>query len=487
MNQTAGDEETKLKLKKLRFEASWGSRLEIFKSVGSVIAALGVIGTLSVAFYQQSESRISRDDDRFDRSVARVGSSNTPERLTGLAGLQQFLTSGDADRQRAALLYLVNATAIETDPAVRGAMIDTFNSLRELRVAPSALNAGLLAARDRNRALLNRLFSRPWSATKTKPSFDVDLPELAMDPVPQLEKDELMATGGAIAALVRAGAKVGDLSHTFCKDCDFSSSPDKKIDLSGVNFDSSILRHAKFFGTNLDGSSFSNADLFYTDFTSASLKHAKLTEEPQTVPYKLQAGYATRNLSNVWGTTFACADLTDAEFSGQLVFGLIFNDPIFGGYGRDEFFGADLNDTNFIGAQFYVAVPSDRVSPGENSFPLGQLSPVGQAPGSGLSDPIDYVGNQKYVVWTSALSNDTGFTTPIKGPYRRSLIFVISSLGFAKNLDTAKLPPAVLNYIKQNKSIFEKPARSYDCKGNRSFDITLMFGPDDVGPKNTRP
>jgi hypothetical protein len=161
-----GNEEYELRVKKLAFETGWGKFFEGFRAIGTIFAAIGVIGTLALGLYQQRQNRISRDDERFDRSVARVGSGQTSERLTGLAGLQQFLVSGDADRQQAALLYLVNAATIETDPTLRSAIIDTFNSLQNSELNPRVLNAALLSARDRNRALFKRFRDRPWSATR---------------------------------------------------------------------------------------------------------------------------------------------------------------------------------------------------------------------------------------------------------------------------------------------------------------------------------
>jgi len=478
-------EEYELRVKKLKFETHWGKFFEGFKAIGSIVAALGVIVTLFLAFYQQGQNRVSRDDERFDRSVARVGSSQTAERLTGLAGLQQFLVSKDADREKSALLYLVNATTIETDPTVRSAMLDTFNSLRDLSLSPDALNAALQSARDRNRALFKRFLSRPWTATRDKPSYNVDFPELAMDPIQQPEKDQVLATAGLIAALVRAGAKADDLSGIFCLNCTFNASG-RKVNLSGVNFDEAMLRGTSFLAVNLQGASFRNADLLAADFTSASLRNAKFTADTVLVAHSLGAAYATRNLMNVRGTNFACADLSGADFSGRLIFGLILNDPIFGGYGRDEFFAADLRESNFIGAQFFVAVPQSSASVEPGSYGLGKLSPVGQALGSGPSDPLDYAGT-KYVAWTFTIADDTGFTVPLKSGYRRSLIMILSSFEAAKNLSAAKIPPAMLRYLEANKAILEKPVRSYDCKGQRSFDITQMFHQDDVGPKNTQP
>jgi hypothetical protein len=126
------------------------------------------------------------------------------------------------------------------------------------------------------------------------------------------------------------------------------------------------------------------------------------------------------------------------------------------------------------------------VSDRQDSSELGPLSPVGQAVGSGPSDPLDYV-SAKYVAWTFPIANDTGFTVSLKSGYRRSLVMVLSSFAAAKNLSKAKIPGPILRYIEQNKAILEKPVRSYDCKGKNNFNMDQMFHPDDVGPKNMQP
>jgi hypothetical protein len=275
---------------------------------------------------------------------------------------------------------------------------------------------------------------------RDKPSYNTDFPELAIDPIQGQEREQLAATGSVMAAL-----------HV-----------------------------------NLEQASFHNADLLAADFTAATLTHAKFTADSALVPYILQAAYATKNLMSLRGANFACANLVGADFSGRMIFGFIFDDPVFGGYGRDEFFGADLRDANFLGSQFFVAVPEQMAPRNENSFRFGELSPVGQAMVSAPSDPVDYVGT-KYVTWTFAISNETGFTIPLKSHYRRSLIMVLSSLASAKNLKNAKFPAAVITYIDQYKPILEKPVKTYDCEGQKSFNIDQMFHPDDVGPKNMQP
>ena len=85
------------------------------------------------------------------------------------------------------------------------------------------------------------------------------------------------------------------------------------------------------------------------------------------------------------------------------------------------------------------------------------------------------------------MADDTGFTVPLKSGYRRSLIMVLSSLETSKNLSEAKMPPSLLRYLEQYQPILDKPVKSYDCKGQHGFDLTQMYNPDDVGPKNMQP
>lgn len=94
-----------LEIRKLQFEVTTGKRLELFKAVAPLVTSLGILGTLFVGLWQMRQTQVSRDDDRFERSVTRLGSTQANERLTGLAGIQQFLKSPDPARQESTLRY----------------------------------------------------------------------------------------------------------------------------------------------------------------------------------------------------------------------------------------------------------------------------------------------------------------------------------------------------------------------------------------------
>jgi hypothetical protein len=86
-------EELKLNLEnqKLRYELGIGKWIEVAKSLSGVATMLGILVTLGLGIMQIRLTQTSRDDERFERSVSRLGSLQPSERLTGIAGIEQFL------------------------------------------------------------------------------------------------------------------------------------------------------------------------------------------------------------------------------------------------------------------------------------------------------------------------------------------------------------------------------------------------------------
>jgi hypothetical protein len=99
------------------------------KAITGPAAALGLVFTMYLAWSQREEARRARDDERFERAIARIGSTQVPERLTGIAGLEQFLKSSEPERQAKSLQYLVNGVVIEPDATARSAILDIFSGL----------------------------------------------------------------------------------------------------------------------------------------------------------------------------------------------------------------------------------------------------------------------------------------------------------------------------------------------------------------------
>jgi hypothetical protein len=88
-------------------------------------AGLAAVIALFIAFYfnsrQLAQLAASRDDERFDKAVSRLGSQSPSERIAGLAGLQLFLEPSQRSRHEAVLLFMANAVAVEKDTTERDA------------------------------------------------------------------------------------------------------------------------------------------------------------------------------------------------------------------------------------------------------------------------------------------------------------------------------------------------------------------------------
>ena len=340
----AADEGPALEAEKLRLEVEKlrkdlrPDKLKIFTTVAAMVSILGIIGTLSLGLRQLHQAQVVRIDERFESVVTRLSSSQPSERLAGLSGLEQFLRGTNSEYQGNALHYLVNAAVIEQDPTVRGAIVDVFETAPKFHLSAQLLNAALLTARDRNRAIYRRLamqFTEEERAGKT-PRHDPSYSEVPFGSPPEKQLRSLEASASAIAALVRAGGKVEDLSGIYCADCVFST-VDSPSNLSGVKFDNSILRDAMFTNAELKSASFNDTDLSEAYFISSDLQFAKITASPPSVPWSFLAVESSGNLSSAEGANFSCSDLSHADFTGSAIFGLINQNPEGIGAVHDEF------------------------------------------------------------------------------------------------------------------------------------------------------
>ena len=474
-----------LELEKLRFEATTSKKLEIFKGIGVFVTTLGILGTLWLGISQLRETQASHDDERFERAVARLASSQATERLTGLAAVQQFLRSPDSSRQESTLRYLVNAVVIEHDPTVRSAILDVLNSLSDLHLNRHALSEGLATARDRNRAILRRLmdeFTNAQTVAK-KRLVGSSYSEVPIGNPPLDERAPLDSSAAAIAALVRAGGRVDDLSLTYCVECKFSTlaSPSH---LANVSFENAFLRRADFSGADLHSSSFHNADLILTNFTSANLESADFSEDAPLESWTEAAAVYSGNLASSWGATFACSDLSKTNFGGRTIVTLIYEDPVYGGASHDEFYKANLDGAKLGKVSALIAIPAQMMS---SVGTPGSILPKEFSPIDGVASPtgnqVDYFDKGKYALWQSDLNSGI---KQLPNPYRRDLVVAMSSLAAASHVESAELPDGLRSFIAENAGIISKPFVSFDCKGGKSVDVSDVLSPSDKGPKATR-
>jgi uncharacterized protein YjbI with pentapeptide repeats len=473
--QPVPDEETLERKEKLRLESEVLRRqlrksfllIEWAKAVAGPVAVLGLFCTMYIALSQREDARQGRDDERFERAITRIGSNQTSERLTGIAGLQQFLDSGDARHQTNALQYLVNAAAIEEDATVRSAILDVFGGADPSHITLQAMNKALISARDRNRAILVRYIDHFFAIPLVNNRFPSG-PAYSEVPIGELSQEQrapLEATANIIAALIRDGAKTEDMSRVYCVECKFGRD-DKSVDMSHINFEGAFLRRADFRNANLSASSFHNADLVQTSFTSANLHAAKLTSDVPITPWEELAGVAANNLLAMHGASFVCADLSEADFAGRPIFAFIYKNPVFGSDAHDNFARANLKGTNLIGFQFLLAIPADMVKDKKNPnlLEIEKVFPVTWGQASGPSQTLASIGGKDYVVFTVATSKDFRFTGSINTKDLWDLVLAFRQLRLARNLFEAEIPEGLRTFLKANENLFSTPPSDPGCK-----------------------
>lgn len=464
----------RLQITKLRYEIGRGRRLEEIKGMLAIFTVVGVIFTVYIGLSQQKQAAAYRNDDRFDRSIARLSSHEPSERLAGLAGMQQFLYTKDAERQKSSLIYLVNAASLEADPTVRSAIEDTFNGLSKHPLPQGVLNPALELARDHNLSLLHHqieVFTQKQVESK-KLLVNEHYTEVLIGDPSSAENLPLKTTGRLIASLIRAGARIPDLKGIYCVECDFNG---ENIDLSGVSFDNALLRRANFQGVRLDDTSFHNSDLVLTNFARASLKRANISADTMFVPFQIMAAREVGDMYASYGAIFACANLQGANFSGRLLFTLIYDDPIWGGSQRDEFYGANLDQADLSNVQFGIALPMSKFSGDTPKARIPDtLSPVLPFHLQGSTEPLHYFKDDLYRIWTVSAAADTELKS--LDNYKTDAQFAFGSLHSANAWRQASLPWSFRTILADYDKNFKKPPVSYDCKtGQKSVDVSSMF------------
>ena len=176
----------------------------------------------------------------------------------------------------------------------------------------------------------------------------------------------LRASGMAITIFVKKGTTQRDFSRIGCSDCDFSSGA-VSLDLSAANFDKANLSNARFDGTKLTAASFDSADLTGTSFEGAQVQRARFTGIADD-------SYAVHEFIRTGGKPgvpdFACADLSQADFTGSLFFGLIESeDPNERISGDPDLFKTNLTNANLkqIGIYALPLMRSKTGKPFENT------------------------------------------------------------------------------------------------------------------------
>jgi uncharacterized protein YjbI with pentapeptide repeats len=452
--------------------------LEVAKVVVGAITIFSLIGTFLLGLKQIDEARQSRDDQRFDQAVARLSGSTATERLAGVAGLGLYLEPQQKAWHRATLRFLMNALALEQDPTVRGELLDSVSNLRPPSISQDDLNDALQTLRDRNRALYARqrgLYADKiihGTAHLTDPGDD----ETGVGQASDEDLAPLRATATAITALVRNGARSKDLSNIYCVRCDFTgktwemTNPNfptvadfahatDTLDLSGTDFEGAILKGSNFIGVDLHGASFDSADLLNVNFAGADLAGAKFTDYGHH-DYAAASMEATGHAYPPSFPDFTCADLSGADFTGSVFFG------IYGDHAND-FAHPILYRANLAGAKlgkmwvFTVA----QVPPNYSPTPFEQVS-------SFLFEGYSQVGSytnlkarsgQPVIVSEFWGLPGLNIKEPVPPDYWLSTLLVFSELASVRNLDQSELPQGLKDFISRNQKAFSSPNHPTPC------------------------
>jgi Pentapeptide repeats (8 copies) len=332
--QTAGTVSSKKKLdaasaRKLELETKLiedqltpaGRRRETLKAVagasGLILAFVAVIGGLFSILnwlFQENRNRDLRIQERMDRSLGLLSETRPTQRVAAISSLQSFIATSDDTRNSQVLVSIANALPLEEDGTVRNAMLSLFEDLDAETTGKQALDVALKSLAHNSRGLMRA--SDLWNKN----------PRLGFYRIAETIKEgaALEAIARAITVLLRKGARVKDLSEIYLPDSDLSS-----LDLTGINFDFSILALTDFSNAILTGASFNDANLEHVYFVRSDLRFAKLNDQ-RKLGYKQpfdsyigkQFENSSKNLAMISLPDFSCADLRNAVFSNHALFGI---------------------------------------------------------------------------------------------------------------------------------------------------------------------
>jgi uncharacterized protein YjbI with pentapeptide repeats len=460
--------------------------LEVAKAITGPAALLDLMVTIYIGTTQLKQAQRSRDDDRFDRAVARLASPRTTERVAGVVGLQLFLGPDQRDRHRATLQFLSNALVTERDATERHAILDTFAQLAPKEVGQDVLNATLETLRDKNRSLFGlhrgkevakEIAERTGRAKKT-------VTEPGEDSGSDEESSALRATASAIAVLVRRGARIKDLSGIYCGECDFSGTalddaeglhagwyPPRRfgaksadvahiIDLSGTDFHDSILTNADFTGVTLRDSDFDSASIDGATFYGADLSRAKITSHRDSLAPLVGSLEPPEAFPD-----FNCADLEGADFTRTLLFGIVRTRESQVSRQSYPFLrNANLAHAKLEKIHIFIITPAPRSD--EIDEPKGGIPFEGAGMLASMILPKPYlIEARPSRVTIVEAGADIRVREPIRPDDMSSMYRVFAELASARNIEQSDLSPHIKEFIQRNKGTL---LRSIDVFGNES-------------------
>jgi uncharacterized protein YjbI with pentapeptide repeats len=268
-------------------------------------------------------TNVVRVEERLDRALTGLASTSQSSRLAAVVSLNSFLRRGDTPHVEEVLLAFTNSLAIEESPAVRNAIVASLAMLPPA-VSKEQREQALASLVQVSRGLVQE--GNLWETRASVP--------LLLGSSSSLEA-RAVSVAAAIAAMIRAGAPIQDLSRTYLAGADLHD-----VDLAGTTLSDAILAWANFSGAKLSHASFSDADLEHTVFISADLRLADFSQTTDGTIGGYHHNYMNQQLIRqlsgfqgqlrngmfnigVDGPDFTCANLEGANFTGHPLIALI--------------------------------------------------------------------------------------------------------------------------------------------------------------------
>jgi len=285
-------EKLRIEILKLTSELSRQANLrEWLKAATPIVGIIALAGTLWLGLRQAQQQQSSKFDEQIQSNISRLFGKEPRERLSGVAALSAVMTTGRPEYQERAFDAMINAIAAEDDAIVRGALLDALEGIDESRFGKETITSAAKRLVVRNRSLFGE------TADRNKPK----------------QSAQALAIGRAVIALIKKGAKIDDLSRTFCDGCDFS-----QLNLRGVKFDEASVKFTNFKSADLEGASFNNAEVSGAYFTHANLRNATFIQHSFFRGGMSVSPIITYDFDMYFldGPHFDCSTLSGADFSG---------------------------------------------------------------------------------------------------------------------------------------------------------------------------
>jgi uncharacterized protein YjbI with pentapeptide repeats len=410
--------------------------LNKFSGLAGLVTALGAIITIAISVYQWSaeseQNRIVTVEERLNKTLVGLGDPASKVRLSSVTSLKGFLDEKHNTYHDQVLYALVTTLGIESDSYVRNAIVKIIEGIETTSVSPQLLKQSLelLASNSRYQVETGQLYENAVTN-------QFAIPENA---------NELIArdVSAAMISLIRKGVVIKDLSGIYCTKCDFSG-----LVLDNTNFKDAILNWSSFKNSKLRNSNFDGAELANTSFVKADLSYSRFTfseikghdyHEPYTIK---QINHKT-SPSIIWSPDFSSANLSNADFTGHVLFGFLHDNArrstiIL----NPQFANATLTNTNFSRIDIYGITIDRNDDPKNENLPFSTKNQdirtlLRQQKKQGLDSSF------AWIIFQCSLDDNATFTANTR--FARS-IGTLSECFMGSNWDRARMPKVLSDVL----------------------------------------